>query len=157
MKSSYRGEPKGTGRRIAVVASRYNTGIVEKLVEGAVESLQSHGVAEADRVVVWVPGAWEIPFGVRHLAKLGGWDGFVTLGAILQGQTTHHEHLGREVAASLMRFMDESGLPTALGVLTCDTEEKAYARAGGPKGNKGVECVEAVLEALDVADQIKKS
>jgi 6,7-dimethyl-8-ribityllumazine synthase len=157
MKPVYRGEPNGRGRRIAVVASRYNTGIVEKLVEGAVESLQSHGVMEADRVVVWVPGAWEIPFAVRRLADAGGWDGFVALGAILQGQTTHHEHLGREVAASLMHFMDESGLPAAFGVLTCDTEEKAYARAGGPKGHKGVECVEAVLEALDVADQLKRN
>ena len=157
MKPVYRGETKGQGRRVAVVASRFNEEIVEKLVTGAVQTLTRCGVTEADRVVVWVPGAWEIPAAVRRLAVSGGWDGFVALGAIVQGETTHHEHLGREVAASLMRFMETSGLPTAFGVLTVDSEEKAHARAGGEVGNKGVECVEALLETLDVLEKIKTS
>jgi 6,7-dimethyl-8-ribityllumazine synthase len=151
------GEPQGAGRKVAVVASRFNIEVVEKLVEGAVESLSRHGVAVNDTVVVWVSGAWEIPAAVRALAKKGAWDGFVALGAIIQGETTHHEHLGREVAASLMRFMDETGRPVAFGVLTCDTEEKAFARAGGDVGHKGVECVEALLETLDVLRKINKS
>lgn len=155
MKPFIRGEMKGAGRRVAVVASRFNKEIVERLVEGAEKSLAQRGVPESDRIVVWVPGAWEIPPVVRGLAKSGRWDGFVTLGAIIQGETTHHEHLGREVAASLMRFTEETGLPAAFGVLTCDTEEKAFARAGGDVGHKGVECVEALLETLDVLEKIK--
>jgi 6,7-dimethyl-8-ribityllumazine synthase len=155
MNVNLRGEMKGQGRRVAVVASRFNIEIVQKLVDGALDSLRKRGVTEADVTVVWVPGAWEIPIAVRALGKVGGFDGFVTLGAILQGETTHHEHLGREVAASLMRFMDESGLPVAFGVLTCDCEEKAFARAGGEVGHKGVECVEALLETFDVLERSK--
>lgn len=151
-----RGEAAGKGRRVAVVASRFNQAIVESLVEGAVSTLQARGVSPDFITVAWVPGAWEIPLAARALAARGHFDGFITLGAILQGQTTHHEHLGREVAASLMRLMDETGKPVAFGVLTCDSEEKAYARAGGPKGNKGSECAEALLEALDVLDKIRK-
>ena len=141
---------------MAIVASSYNAEIVERLVAGAQEALDRSGVGENDRIVVWVPGAWEIPAAVRRLSQAGGWSGFVALGAIIQGETTHHEHLGREVAACLMRFTEETNLPAAFGVLTCDSEEKANARAGGAEGNKGSECVLHLLETIDVLDQIKK-
>jgi 6,7-dimethyl-8-ribityllumazine synthase len=87
------------------------------------------------------------------LARSSRWDGVVALGAVVQGETTHHEHLGREVSAALMRTMEETGVPVALGLLTTDSMEKALARAGGAVGNKGEECVLHLLETLDVLER----
>ncbi len=155
MTAPIQGTPKGAGRRVAVVVSRFNDLVTKKLLEGALAAFRKAGVAEGDVQVVWVPGAWEIPVAARKLVARNSCEGVVALGAIIQGETTHHEHLGREVAASLMRLTEETGRPTAFGILTTDDLGKALARAGGEAGDKGADCALALLETLDALDQVK--
>ncbi len=151
---TYEGTPEGSGKRVAVVVSRFNDIITRKLLEGALETLSKQGVREQDLEVAWVPGAWEIPVTARKLAKTGRFDGVIALGAIIRGETTHHEVIGREVSAGLRILSEEMGLPVALGVLTTENFEQALARAGDGLDNKGTEAALHLLETLSVLGQI---
>jgi 6,7-dimethyl-8-ribityllumazine synthase len=136
----------GTGLRFAIVASRFNDLIVERLVDGALEALLSHGVAESDAVVTWAPGAWELPLVAQRLAESGSFDGVIVLGAVIKGSTDHYTHVASQCAAGLMRVQMEAKLPVAFGVLTTETIEQCIERAGTKAGNKGVEAAMAALE-----------
>jgi 6,7-dimethyl-8-ribityllumazine synthase len=144
----------GTGLRIAVVASRFNDLIVERLVDGALEALHQHGVAESDVTVTWAPGAWELPVVAQRLANSGSVDAVVALGAVIKGSTDHYTHVAGQCAAGLMRVQMESGMPVAFGVLTTETIEQCIERAGTKAGNKGVEAAMAALEAALVLRSI---
>ena len=149
----FAGSPDGTGRRVAVVASRFNEYIVKHLVEGCLDSLERSGVPR-DRVdLVWVPGALEIPTAARHLAKRGDVDAVICLGCIIRGDTGHYDHVCRETARGIAEVGRRSGVPTIFGVLTVDTIEQAIERAGTKLGNKGRE---AALAALEMADLVGK-
>ena len=137
----------GTGLRVAIVASRFNDLIVERLVDGAMEALVSHGVAADDVRVTWVPGAWELPVVAQRLASGSGVDAVVALGAVIKGSTDHYTHVAGQCAAGLMRVQLEAKLPVAFGVLTTETIEQCIERAGTKAGNKGVEAAMAALEA----------
>ena len=139
-------EPGDPGEmRVAVVASRYNAAVVQRLLDGAVEALRAGGV-EADRVtVVLVPGAWELPLACRRAAEAGH-AAVVALGCVIRGGTPHFEYVCAEAARGIARATLDTGVPIAFGVLTCDTEEQALDRAGGRLGNKGAEAAEAALE-----------
>jgi len=145
-----RGQMNGTGKRFAVIVSRWNELITKELLEGAVEALKQHGDPVVE--VVNVPGTWEIPIAALSLTKRtqNRPDGIVALGCILQGQTTHAQLLGGDVSSALMRIQLDTGIPIAWGILTPDTAEQALDRAGMKHGNKGREAALAALEMANV-------
>jgi 6,7-dimethyl-8-ribityllumazine synthase len=114
-----------------------------------------HGVAEKNIEVAWVPGAWEIPVVAAKMVKTGKFQGVIALGAVIRGETTHHEHIGSQVAAGLRELSEKSGLPVSFGVLTTETLDQALARAGEKSDNKGAEAALHLLETLSVLDQIQ--
>ena len=146
----YRGSADGSGRRIAVVAGRFNEYITSHLVEGCLDTLERHGVAR-DRVdLVWVPGAFEIPTAARRLAKRGDVDAIIALGCVIRGETPHFDHVCRETARGIAEVGRRTGVPTIFGVLTVDTLEQAIQRAGAKLGNKGREAAEAAIEMANL-------
>ena len=153
MPNLYEGELAGRGLRFAVAVSRYNDTITRKLLDGAVETLRTHGVADDAIDVAWVPGAWEIPLVAERFARSGRYAAVLCLGAVIRGETTHDQHINRQVSLSLGQTAVESGVPVLFGVLTCNSLEQAIHRSGGNVGNKGVECAEA---ALEMASLLKK-
>lgn len=140
------------GLRVAVVASRFNDAVVDRLVSGAVDALVRHGALAADIQVVWVPGAWELPVAARALATGGDVDAIVALGAVVRGATPHFDYVAGEAASGCAAVQRDTGLPVAFGVLTTDTWDQAVERAGGKLGNKGAE---AALTAVEVANLLK--
>jgi 6,7-dimethyl-8-ribityllumazine synthase len=149
------GKPEGTKYKIAVVVSRFNDLIGQRLLKGALATLAERGVTEANVQVAWVPGAWEIPVAAAKLAKTGRFQGVITLGAVIQGETSHHEYIANEVAASLGRLTDQTGIPVAFGILTTASLDQALARAGERTDNKGAEAALHLLETLSVLGQIQ--
>jgi 6,7-dimethyl-8-ribityllumazine synthase len=131
----FAGTPSGEGRRFAVVASRFNETVTQKLAEGAVEAFTRHGAAFDDVDVVWVPGAWELPAAVRRVLASERYDAVVAVGAVVRGETPHFDFVAGEAARGLADACAEFDVPVALGLLTTDTMEQAEARAGGAHGN----------------------
>jgi 6,7-dimethyl-8-ribityllumazine synthase len=152
--AEFSGEPNGAGRRFAVVASRFNQQITEKLAEGAVDALTKHGAAFDDVDMVWVPGAWELVAAVRRLLASDRYDAIVALGAVIRGETPHFDFVAGEAARGLADASAEFDVPVALGLLTTDTMEQAEARAGGAHGNKGWDAAMAALEMADLFDML---
>ena len=143
------GRIDGTGLRVAVVASRFNGTVAERLLSGAIDALRQHGVAEDAIEVVRVPGAFELPLATQLLAARGDLDAIVALGALVRGETPHFDFIAGWVVAELGRQSVEYQLPIALGVLTTNTIEQGLARSGGNHGNKGAE---AAVTALEMAN-----
>jgi 6,7-dimethyl-8-ribityllumazine synthase len=140
---------KGTvSGRFAIVVSRYNEHITSKLLAGALETLRAGGVADDAIDVASVPGAWELPLIAQRLARSKKYSAVLCLGAVIKGETTHDEHINRQVSASLGQIALETNIPVLFGVLTCNTVEQAIHRAGGNVGNKGQECADAALEMI---------
>ena len=146
------GHPTGQGRRIAVVASRFNEGITQKLVDGAIDALIRHGAAYDDVDVVWVPGAWELPLAARWLLASERYDALVAVGAVIRGDTPHFDYVAGEASRGIAAASHEFDTPIGFGVLTCDTMAQAEARAGGVHGNKGWDAALAALEMASLAD-----
>ena len=144
------------GRRFAVVAARFNDVVVNKLVEGAVSCLQKHGIADDDLDLVWVPGAFELPFAANRLAETRGYDGVICLGAVIRGETSHYDFVAGEAARGIREAAMETGVPVIFGVLTTETFEQAMDRAGGKHGNKGWDAAMAAMETADVLDRLPK-
>lgn len=142
----------GTGRHFAVVASRFNAEVVDRLLAGACAALERHGV-DRDRIeVVRVPGAWEIPLALESLARSERFDGLVALGAVIRGETAHFEYVAGECSRGVMDVALRHELPIGFGVLACETLEQALARAGGAAGDKGEEAALAALEMIGVLE-----
>jgi 6,7-dimethyl-8-ribityllumazine synthase len=152
--AEFAGVPSGVGRRVAVVASRFNEPIVKKLVDGAVEALLKYGVVFDDIDVVWVPGAWELPLAARWLLESERYDGIVAVGAVIRGDTAHFDYIAGEASKGLAEASVESETPIGFGVLTTDTEEQAEERSGGAHGNKGWDAAVAMLEMADLVDRL---
>ena len=152
--AEFAGLPSGAGRRVAVLASRFNEPIVKKLVDGAIEALLKYGVVFEDIDVVWVPGAWELPVAARWLLESERYDGIVAVGAVIRGETAHFDFIAGEASRGLAEASAQSETPIGFGVLTCDTEEQAEARAGGAHGNKGWDAAVATLEMADLMDRL---
>jgi 6,7-dimethyl-8-ribityllumazine synthase len=146
------GTPSGEGRRFAVVASRFNETVTQKLAEGAVDAFTRHGAAFDDVDVVWVPGAWELPIAVRRVLASERYAAVVAVGAVVRGETPHFDFVAGEAARGLARASAEFDVPVTLGLLTTDTMEQAEARAGGAHGNKGWDSAMAALEMADLFD-----
>jgi len=152
--AEFEGLPSGVGRRVAVVASRFNEPIVKKLVDGALEALLKYGVVFDDIDVVWVPGAWELPLAARWLLASERYDGIVAVGAVIRGDTAHFDYIAGEASKGLAQASVESETPIGFGVLTTETEEQAEERAGGAHGNKGWDAAVAMLEMADLVDRL---
>lgn len=150
----FHGVPSGAGRRIVVVASRFNESVVKKLVDGALEALVKYGVLFDDIDVVWVPGAWELPLTARWLLDSERYDGVVAVGAVIRGETAHFDYIAGEASRGLAAASTESEIPIGFGVLTCDTDDQAEARAGGAHGNKGFDAAVATLEMIDLLNRL---
>ena len=141
--------------RFAIVVSRYNEHITGKLLAGATETLRGAGIGDDAVDVAWVPGAWEIPLVAQRLARSKQYVAVLCLGAVIRGETTHDEHINRQVSLSLGQIALEAGVPVLFGVLTCNTLEQAIHRAGGNAGNKGQECAEAALEMVRLMHKLR--
>lgn len=136
--------------RVAIVVSRFNENVTGALLEGAVATLGEHGVQEQCIRIAWTPGAFEIPLIADRLARSGDFAAVLCLGAVIQGETDHHEYINSAVAQAIMRIGLESGVPVLFGLLTCRNMDQALARAGGSVGNKGKEAALAALEMMGV-------
>ena len=144
------GELTAQGMKFAVITTRWNTVITDRLLQGALDCLLRSGARRADITVVRVPGAWEIPNAARTLAEAGAHDAIVTLGCLLRGETAHYEAIYNEVARGIGQSQQETGVPHAFGVLTCETLEQALDRAGLKAGNKGFEAASAAIEMVNL-------
>jgi 6,7-dimethyl-8-ribityllumazine synthase len=136
------------GAKFAIVASRFNAFIVERLVEGAVDALVRHGADAGNISVVRVPGAWEIPLVCQRLGKSGKVDAVIALGAVIRGATPHFDHVANEVSKGVAQASLASGVPIAFGVLTTDSIEQAVERAGTKAGNKGFDAAVTAVEMV---------
>ena len=154
------GSLSAAGRRFAIVASRFNSRVVELLVSGAVDCLRRHGAD--DITIVRVPGAWEIPQAAEELAAAGGeglprFDAIVALGVVIRGETPHFDYICSSCSRGLASLSKRHRIPVGFGVLTCDTSQQAEERAGGKAGNKGWEAALAALEMADLFAQLHSS
>jgi len=141
--------------KTAIVVSRWNSFITERLKEGAVEALKRHGISEEDITVVYCPGSFEIPLTARQLLETGSYDGIITLGTVIRGATAHFDYVSSAVTNGVARLNLDYGKPVIFGVLTTDTIEQAIERAGTKAGNKGEEAAMALLEMVSLGSRIR--
>ena len=144
------------GAKFAIVGSRFNSFIVERLIEGALDALVRHGADPGNISVIRVPGSWEIPLVCRRLAKSGKLDAVVAVGAVIRGATPHFDHVANEVSKGVAQAALESGVPIAFGVLTTDSIEQAVERAGTKAGNKGFDAALAAIEMVTLGKQLSQ-
>jgi 6,7-dimethyl-8-ribityllumazine synthase len=149
------GDLSAAGKRFAIVVARWNAVITDRLLQGSLDALHRSGCVNADIEIVRVPGAWEIPSAARTLAETGRFHGIITLGVLLRGETAHYEAIYNEVARGIGQAQQETGVPHAFGVLTCETLEQALDRAGLKAGNKGFEAAIAAIEMASIQQSIK--
>ena len=138
------------GTRFAIVATRWNEFIVDRLVEGALDALRRHGVDEAQITLVKVPGAFEIPVASKQLLDAGGVDAIIALGCVIRGATAHFEYVASSVTSGCSQLAVASGIPVVFGVLTTDSIEQAVERAGTKAGNKGAEAATVAIEMVSL-------
>jgi 6,7-dimethyl-8-ribityllumazine synthase len=148
--SVFEGSPQGAGRRIAIVAARFNEVVTRKLVDGAMAGLVALGVSSDDIDVAWVPGAFEIPLVARRFAISGRFEGVICLGAVIRGETAHFDLVANEAARGIAEVARDTGIPVIFEVLAVETLAQAADRAGGAHGNKGWEAAESVLSMVSL-------
>jgi 6,7-dimethyl-8-ribityllumazine synthase len=142
-------ENLGNDMSIAVIAGRFNRFVVDQLVAGATDALSRQGIEESRQVLVWVPGAFELPVMARQLAESGKFDAVIALGAVIRGGTPHFDFVAGECASGLIRVSLDYGIPVTFGVLTTDTVEQALERAGTGEGNKGFDAAMTAMEMVE--------
>ncbi len=153
---SYEGGMVIDGARFAIVVGRFNSFVVESLLDGALDTLKRHGANEKDIEIARVPGAFEIPLACKQMAASKKYDAIIALGAVIRGGTPHFEFVAGECGKGLAQVMMEYGIPVAFGVLTVDTIEQAIERAGTKAGNKGVEATLSAIEMVNLLPQLSK-
>ncbi|WP_019556401.1 6,7-dimethyl-8-ribityllumazine synthase [Thiomicrorhabdus arctica] len=142
------------GMKVGLVVGRFNSFIVDHLVNGAIDTIVRHG-GDADNIVkVMVPGAFEIPLAVQKMAQSGKYDAIIALGAVIRGGTPHFDYVAGECVKGIGQVQLNTGVPVAFGVLTVDSIEQAIERAGTKAGNKGEECTLAAIEMVNVMKQL---
>jgi len=154
MAVTIQGSYEGAGRKFALVVSRFNEFIASKLVEGALDGLTRHGVAEGDVTVIRVPGAFEIPLVAKRAAAGGGYDAVLCLGAVIRGHTPHFDYVAAEASKGVAQASLETGVPILFGIITADTLEQAIERAGAKAGNKGFDAALAALEMANLLSEM---
>jgi len=149
----FEGELSATGLRLAIVVSRFNSFITDRLLSGALDAIQRSGGETAEVDIVRIPGAWEFPITVRALTSSKKHDAIICLGAVIKGDTPHFDYVAGEAAGGIGAAAVDSGIPVAFGVLTTNTLEQAIDRAGAKSGNKGFD---AAMTAIEMANLLKK-
>ena len=144
----------GSNLRIAIVVARFNEDVTRRLLKGAQEALEKHGVSESGIDVFWVPGSLELPVTALALAEKGGHDAIVALGAVIRGETFHFEVVAMQSAQGLMQVQLDTGVPIAFGVITTEDRDQALARSG-PKNNKGADAAESAIEMANLLREIQ--
>ena len=142
------------GMRVGIVASRFNSFIVSKLLDGAVDGLVRHGVEEENITACWVPGAFEIPVVAQKMAMSGKYDAVICVGAVIRGATTHYDLVVNETTKGIAQVGMKSGIPVLFGVIATENIEQAIERSGSKAGNKGYECALGAIEMVNVMKQI---
>ena len=142
------------GMRVGIVASRFNSFIVEKLLEGAVDGLVRHGVEEKNITACWVPGAFEIPLTAQKMAQSGKYDAVICVGAVIRGSTSHYDYVCNEVSKGIAAVGLQTGKPVLFGVVTTENIEQAIERSGSKAGNKGYDCALSAIEMVNLMGQI---
>jgi 6,7-dimethyl-8-ribityllumazine synthase len=150
------GDLSAAGMNFAIVVSRWNAVVTDRLLEGALDALLRSGADRSGIDVVRVPGAWEIPAAARTLANAGKADAIIALGCLLRGETAHYEAIYNEVARGIGQSQQETGIPHSFGVLTCETLEQALNRAGIKAGNKGFEAACAAIEMVSLGRKLQQ-
>lgn len=138
----------GSGISLAIVFARFNQAVTSGLLEGALDAVKRHEVRAHE--VFSAPGSFELPVVAKRLAETGRYDAVVCLGAVIRHETDHYLHIATQAAAGIQRAALDTGIPCIFGVLTCDNEQQALARAGGDRGNKGFEAVESAIETVNL-------
>ena len=152
MSKVFQGMLLGEGLKFGVVISRFNEFVTKKLLDGAQDALLRHGVSEGDIDVAWVPGSFEIPLVVKKLAQTKKYDAIICLGAVIRGETPHHEYIATEVTKGIAKLGLEYELPVSYGIITADSLEQAIERAGTKAGNRGAD---AAVDAIEMANLLK--
>ncbi len=152
MNKHFEGMLIGEGLKFALVASRFNEFITNRLIEGAKDALLRHGVRGEDIDVSRVPGSFEIPLAAKKLAQTKRYDAVICLGAVIRGETPHYEYVATEVSRSIGRLSLDTELPVIYGIITADTLEEAIERAGTKAGNRGFE---AAVSAIEMANLLR--
>lgn len=142
------------GMRVGIVASRFNSFIVQKLLDGAVDGLVRHGVEDSNIDACWVPGAFEIPIIAEKMAVSGKYDAVICVGAVIRGSTTHYELVVNETAKGIAQVGLKSGIPVLFGVITTENIEQAIERAGSKAGNKGYDCALSAIEMVNLMQNL---
>jgi 6,7-dimethyl-8-ribityllumazine synthase len=148
------GDLSAIGMKFAIVTARWNAVITDRLLQGSLDALLRSGAKKEDIQIVRVPGAWEVPNAARTLADTRKFDAIVTLGCLIRGETAHYEAIYNEVARGIGQSQQDTGVPHAFGVLTCETLEQALDRAGVKAGNKGFEAAIAAIEMVSIQRKI---
>ena len=155
MARTFEGKLSGQSLSLAIVVSRFNRLVTERLLAGAQDALARHGI-DGDKVdVAWVPGSLELPLVARRLAERGRYDAIVCLGAVIRGETPHFDYVASQAAAGITRVALDTGVPTIFGVITANTLEQALERAGGKAGNKGYDAVVTAIEMANLLEQVE--
>jgi 6,7-dimethyl-8-ribityllumazine synthase len=150
------GKLDATGMRFGLVVGRFNDIVSQRLLEAAIDTLVRHGARDADLVVAWVPGSFEIPVAAKELAEHGNVDAVICLGVVIRGQTTHYELVAGEAARGVGAVHAATGVPATFGVVTAETLEQAMDRAGGKAGNKGADAAMAAVEMVSLLRDIRR-
>ena len=143
-----------SNKKFALVAGRFNSFVVEHLINGAKDALLKHGADETDIELFYVPGAFEIPLALKKTAMTGRYDAIVALGAVIRGGTPHFEYVAGECVKGISQISLESEIPIAFGVLTVDTVEQAIERSGANSENKGAEAAESVIRMISLLEKL---
>jgi 6,7-dimethyl-8-ribityllumazine synthase len=154
MPRTIQGKLEAKGSRFAIVVSRFNSFIGDRLLAGAIDALERNGAGSDDITIVWVPGSFEIPLAAKRLALSQKYDAVICLGALLRGDTPHFDHLAAVITKALAAVGLDSGIPVIHGVLTCNTMEQAVERAGLKSGNRGFDAAMTAIEMVQVIRQI---
>ena len=156
MGRNFEGKFDAHGKRIAIVASRFNDFFTSELLDGALDCLRRHGVADEQVDTAWVPGGFEIPLAAKKLATSGRYAAIICVGCIIQGDTPHFALVAGEVAKGIAQVSLETGVPVAFGIVTADTLDQALERSGTKAGNKGFDAALTALEMIDLLAAVDK-
>jgi len=143
------------GKTFGLVASRFNDIMTKELVNGCIDTLVRHGAEDKDITLTWVPGAFEIPIIAQKMAKTKSFDALICLGTVIRGATPHFDYIAAEVSKGVAKVSLDNSLPVIFGVITADSVEQAFERAGSKDGNKGKDAALSAIEMVNLSAQIK--
>jgi len=149
------GQFRAENKRFAIVVSRFNHFITTKLLEGALDALHRHNVADENITIAYTPGAYEIPLIAQKFVQSNNYDAVIALGVIIRGDTPHYDYIANEVAKGIAQINLQTGVPVIFGVQTTDNIEQAIDRAGAKQGNKGFEAAMSAMEMISLLDSIE--